>query len=470
MKLVSLALTALFMTSSVWAQSAAPHPITSAAVKEAAFIAQRNGGATAQIGPLSISSRGFSTLKMATPASGSPGGLPLVPVAGAVAEDVALEAARIWAETNMPGYASRVGGWLRGRGVGMGYYSFEQNITVATNYGNRPKKISFIAAIDARGHSLWGNPKVIDDNPVFLDALYTPRNAANGYPSSWGYSGAPGDEYQPQPGKLIWRTVTLNGSPTGPVPEWQEAPGINGQFDPSTSNGVTADVTEKVPCMVDRRNPGCNAGLIDARNLMAQTGASFGRVTVLRPAEPAYQAAGDGGEMPIGTIVITRREATCTTLREWGNMQVQLSLRADQFIVKPATPIYRYEAMTELMGEGMSPITNYYVELDWNDAWPSDQDQPYNWRRVMLSPLPSPDDDFTYWLRDEDVRRMSLVIQDAPLTELENLSNCPRNTARDPVGVCYAPFVLAADGVSCECPAPQVVSSDGLTCEPAPIN
>lgn len=439
MKFAALAFAAVLACGSAMAQTAAPHPITSAAVKEAAFIAQRGGGATAQIGPLSISSRGFSTLKMAAAATGSPGGLPLVSVSSPVPEDVALEAARVWAVTNMPDYASRVGSWLRSKGVGIGYYSFEQPIQVTAPIGgSRSKKITFIAAIDANGKSMWGNPKIVDDNPIFIDAVYTPKHPANGYPASWGYTGVPGSQYQPQPGRLIWRTVTLSGNPTGPVSEWQTYPGVDGHFDPNTSNDSTEDVTQKVPCLVDKRNTGCNQGLPDIRFLMNQTGASFGKVTVLRPAEPAYQSAGDGSDMPIGTIVITRREATCTTLREWGNMQVQLSLRADQFIVKPATPLYKHEAMTELSSEGMSPVTNYYVDLNWNDAWPYGQDQPHNWRRVMLNPLPSSDDDFLYWLRDEDTSRMALVIQDSPLIEREDIDNCPRNTARDPKVWCDA--------------------------------
>lgn len=465
MKPLYLALVLALSAGAASAQSTSARSLTVTGVKEAAFIAQRNGGASAQIGPLAISSRGYSTLKMATPAGGSPGGLPMVPVSTPTPEDVALEAARVWAETNMPGYAGRVGGWLRRAGVGIGYYSFEQNIVINSVLGgNRPKKISFIAAIDSGGKSMWGNPKIIDDNPLILDVNYTPKHTANNLPDSWNYSSLPGAEFEIKPGKLLWRIVDINGNPSGSLGMWHETPGVDGQFDPSTRNGATVDVTEKVPCLVDNRNPGCNTGLPDVRKMMSETGASFGRVSVLRPVEPEYVSAGDGDQMPVGTVIITRREATCTTLREWGNFQVMLNLRADQFIVKPASPRYRFEAGTELVSQGMSPITDYYSELDWNDAWPANQDQPHNWRNVMLSPIQ--EEDIMYWLRNDDPARMALLIQDAPLTTLENIDNCPRNTSRDPVGVCYAPFVTAADGVSCECPLPLVVSGDGLTCEP----
>jgi len=421
------------------AQSLSSKSLTVTGVRDVAFITQNGGGASAHIGPLSVSSRGYSSRKLATPSGGSPGALPLVPVSSPVAEDVALEAARVWAVTYMPGYAARVGGWLRSRGVGMGYYSFTQPITIASTIGGlRAKKISFIAAVDSGGGVMYGNPKIIDDNPLYLDVKYLPRRVAEGLPQTARWQ-------LPEPGTLQWRLINANGSPVGgSLGVWHLVAGVNGHFDPSTSSGDTNPM-EKVPCLVDKRNMGCNAGLPDVRTMMTQTGASFGRLNYFRPVEPFYQSAGDGTMIPMGTIQITSRHATCDRLWESGNFELALDLRADQFTVTPATPLYRHEWLSEItqMGIGPAPagvtgecsgggcpMESYSVSLIAEQAWPLSEDQPLPWNEVMLNPAPA--GDLRYWTM-EDANRVGLVVQSVPLIEDEPLANCPRNTSRDPV-------------------------------------
>lgn len=382
------------------AQSLSARSLSETSVRDVAYVSQtylltNTTNTEFTIAPLTVSNQGFSSRKMGVRLPVAPITMPLpVLTANPMDQGQALREAGYWVINEFQPFRQRMAAWMREKNLSYAYFSFSQEVNINTEVGPRKREISFTATLDSAGRATHGVPKLVDADPLILEAMYTPLQTADGLPPDWQY---------PEAGTLKWRLLNKDYLELTP---WRTID-VAGAYDsPDYAEGVGVDPLVRIPCLVDRAHPSCGQPATTVRDLMDQTGAVVGILNYIRRIEPFYEESDDDEVAPKSTISVDERIWNCSVLQNNGRFGMEIALQADQFLVEPSTVAYSYRKVGEFGGKALSPTSNYNVALPAADLAPHTPDQ------VILAPVPSTDDKF--WLRT-DAKRMEDVVYVAPL-------------------------------------------------------
>lgn len=382
-------------SSAVLAAGVTSRTLGAPLAKNVAYLSQEvtlNGdmNVTARVAPLTVSSGGFGLAKNAVKLAGFPvQGMPVIDVANPTTQAAALSAAGEWVTTQLPGFKTRVAGWMKGQGLSTSVYSYTQEIMVSTTQGTKKRSIAFNVSIDPNGRPLYGAPKVIDADPTILEAMYTPAKVAEGLPTNWGYPGA---------GQIRYRVLNKKFEP---LTAWKLID-TKGAFD---NDPMGTDPDAKLACLMDRRYPSC-AGPTDINTLMNDTGSSFAIVDYVRQVEPDYEEQADGSLLAKGAISVDARVWDCKSYINRGFFGYVLTMRAERYLAQPTTGLLSYQLVQQFGGKALSPTEPYEKSVPisvLNGAHPDG---------FIINPHPGATD---LWKRS-DSALMANVIYIAPVT------------------------------------------------------
>lgn len=376
------------------AQTSGSRPLSAPSSKDVAYVSQEvllSGDTTTSVSvaPLTTSNSGFGLSRLATKFPGSPfGAMPIMPIPNPTTQTVALEEAARWVNNDLPPFRNRYGGWLKQKGLSMGFFNYTQEIVVTTPVGPKKKAVAFNATFDLNGRPTFGNAKIVDPDPTIVEAMYIPLATAAGLPPSWKY---------PDAGNIKWRLLNKKYEPlTG---WYTEATG--GAFDTPESDS-TSD--QAVKCLMDLRHPGCT-GPVDIRALMDRAGASFAIVNHIRSLSPVYEEDGSDEQVPKAAISVDERTWNCDTFTNKGAFGFVLALMADQYLAEPSTQLVKFQLLQQYGGKGISPTEPYEKSVPVTDLRGQHPDS------LIINPMPG---DNTLWPRT-DSKLMANVIYVAPV-------------------------------------------------------
>lgn len=346
-------------------------------------------GATAKVAPLTTSSLGFGIDKNVVKLSGMPvSGLPRISLPNPTTQVAALDMAQGWMTSNMPGFQSRVGAYIKAQGISSAFYSFTQEIMVNTPVGPKKRAVGFNVTVDHSGRPIYGSPKIIDPDPTILEAMYIPKRAVEGLPSNWAY---------PDAGFIKYRLLNKRYEPiTG-----YSTVDTGGAFDEIPDS---ADSDSGLRCLMDRRNPGCS-GPTDIRALSDETGSAMAIVDYIRLLEPDYEELPDGTQQARGAISYDARLWDCTSYINRGFFGYVLRMRADRYSATPSAAGTPYQLLQQFGGKTLSPSEPF------NKAVPISSLNGQHPDSVVISPHPGEN---TLWRRS-DAEQMKNVVYVAPV-------------------------------------------------------
>jgi len=344
---------------------------------------------SAKIAPLTTSTAGFGIEKNAVKLNALPvTGLPRISIANPTTQTAALAAANSWATANMPGFQSRVGTYVRNQGLSSAFYSFTQEINVTTAIGTKRQAIGFNVTVDPNGRPLYGAPKVVDPDPLILEAMYTPKGAVSGLPSNWSFPGAGTIKYRVMNKKFVPLTGYYSVD-------------VGGAFD---SEPDAADPEAKLRCLMDLRYPGCT-GPTDIRTIAGQVGATLAIVDYVRQLEPDYEQMADGTLVAKGAISYDERFWDCLSYINTGYFGYVLNMRAERYSMTPEANVSPYQLLQLFGGKTISPTEKFNKSVpiaNLNGAAPAS---------VVISPHPG---DNSLW-QVNDATAMRNVVYLAPV-------------------------------------------------------
>ena len=296
-------------------------------------------GESAKIAPLTTSTAGFGIEKSAVKLNNLPiSGLPRINIANPTTQIAALSAANTWAQSNMPGLQSRIGTYIRSKGLSSAFYSYTQEINVNTTFGVKKQAIGFNVTVDANGRPLYGAPKVVDPDPLILEASYTPAAAVSGLPSTWKF---------PDAGTIKYRVMSKKYVP------------LTGYFTVATGGAFdtdpdAVDPDAKLRCLMDRRNAGCT-GPTDITTIAGQVGASMAIVDYVRQLEPDYDELPDGTLVAKGAISYDARYWDCLNYINTGYFGYVLRMKAERYAMTVSAGLSQYQMLQQFGGKTISP-------------------------------------------------------------------------------------------------------------------
>lgn len=296
-----------------------------------------------KIAPLTTSTAGFGIEKNAVKLNALPvTGLPRLNIPNPTTQATAQAIAATWATSNMPAFQSRIGTYVRNQGLSSAFYSFTQEINVTTALGTKRQAIGFNLTVDPNGRPLYGAPKVIDPDPLILEAMYTPKAAIAGLPSNWTF---------PNAGTIKYRVMNKKYVPlTG-----YYIVDVGGAFD---SDPDAADSDAKLRCLMDLRYPGCS-GPTDIRTIAGQVGASLAIVDYVRQLEPDYDQMPDGTLIAKGAISYDERFWDCLNFINRGYFGYVLNMRAERYSMTPEATVSPYQLLQMFGGKTISPTERF---------------------------------------------------------------------------------------------------------------
>lgn len=374
------------------AQSVVAHNLASPVTKDVAYLTQEvllsgETSTSMSVAPLTTSNMGFGVKKLSTKMAGTPvGGLPVISVSNPTTTTQALAAATQWMDLEMPVMRKRMSDWMSKKGISVGFYNYTQEIMVQTIAGVKKQAIGFNASIDISGRGTYGKPKIVNPDPLVLEAIYSPLKTEEGLPSNWKY---------PDAGTVKYRVLNKKFEP---LSAWASV-NVNGAYDEDS------DGNSRVQCLMDSRAAGCTGGTSDINQLLAATGASYGLVSYIRKIQPDYTTDSQGNATPTGAISVDSRVWNCTSYTNKGHYGFVLALMADQYLAEPTDNLVKFSLVQSLGGKGISPTEPYEKTVPvtaLNGVHPD---------TVIIAPTPGDD---TLWSRS-DAAKMKNVVYVAPV-------------------------------------------------------
>ncbi len=374
------------------AQSVVAHNLASPVTKDLAYLTQEvllsgETSTSMSVAPLTTSNMGFGVKKLSTKMKGTPvGGLPVIAVSNPTTTTAALAAASQWMELEMPVMRKRMSDWMSQKGISVGFYNYTQEIMVQTLTGVKKQAIGFNASIDISGRGTYGKPKIVNPDPLVLEAVYAPLKTEEGLPTSWKY---------PDAGTIKYRVLNKKFEP---LSAWSSV-NVNGAYDEDS------DGNSRVQCLMDVRAAGCTAGTTDVNQLLASTGASYGLVSYIKKVQPDYTTDAAGNATPTGAISVDSRVWNCTSYTNKGHYGFVLALMADQYLAEPTDKLVKFNLVQSFGGKGISPTEPYEKTVPvtaLNGAHPD---------TVIIAPTPGDD---SLWSRS-DATKMQNVVYVAPV-------------------------------------------------------
>lgn len=382
---------ALCISGATVAQTPNYRPLTTSPFKPTLVVTHEVSAAnissvTARVGPLMTATGGMAADRLVTPAFGYDTSImPPIKIANPSTPEAALAAATQWVDFNARAQINYMARYLKEKQISSGFYTFHQHFTMKTAQGNKRKAISWVASLDANARPLYGNPKIVDPDPIYVHAIYYPKRVISGLPTQWSemYKSAGSIQYQ------------LLNKKLQPISAIKTIP-TNGEYDQDMSN------SKQLECLVDNRYHKDCRGPIDMRKLMNDEGASGYFLDYVRQLEPVYQPAPDnsGYLVPLGAISYDRRTLYCDRLVNEGFFGYVMHLQAQRYFGIPHATLTPYQTIQQFNGRAMSPTEPFYKEK------PMTIDQASMVDRFVISPHPG---DNEFWDR-KDQKKMANVL------------------------------------------------------------
>lgn len=282
--------------------------------------------------------------------SGSPTAIASLPVLSVTSsmtkEDIAAQA-----KTTYIGYASAIASalktWMATNNYKTGSFIYEQEVQ-PVGLSHTMKLVWQVSVIDG-GRVVHGVPRVVDSDPSYVYATYTPKSVAVGLPAAWS---------PPDAGLLKWQLRRRDGTP---VTDWATI-NTNGAFDEPTLDGV--DPNWGVNCLANMAyDATCPVAYGDVKGLIAANSASSAIIDYVRKVQPVYTPNGDGTQSPSMSVSFDSRNLThnhsCSngTYRNTGRFGFTLQNTLDRFSFDPkvATP----NLLNRMTSTGISPTQGF---------------------------------------------------------------------------------------------------------------
>ena len=346
-KLIYVASLALLAISPAFAEISHPlgAPVTRniLTMTEDVLLSKQRGTA-AMVGPLASSSAGYGQDVLTTPVAdvGAMGTIPTIPTSDPMTNAAALALARTWINSNIGQLTGYLGPWLKQKGLSSVLYTYTQEVDISSDTGIKKKLIYFSMMMDQDSRPVYGDPKIIDANPVILQALYIPLRVAKELPQSFAYSDA---------GMLKYRLLNRHSAP---ITDWMNIP-TGGAFDEPDDKSNSG-----LQCLM---NGGCGS-TTSINALMNSTGAELAFVDYTRTLRPQLDLS---TSPPTAKAVITvnRRDSNCGVVLNEGKIQYVLEISGESYLAKllsldANTTKVDYTELREFNMLGYSPI------FDWS--------------------------------------------------------------------------------------------------------
>lgn len=271
-----------------------------------------------------------------------------------------LNAGRAHFASYIPSVISGLRNVLASGRYAMALFTYDQRVAVAGT--SRPKHLVWSVIVGQDGGPRYGDAQLVDEEPLLVYMVYTPKAVAAGLPAGWAY---------PEAGVLKWRLVNTRFEPQT---DWV-AVDTGGAFDEpeaavdASGAPLPYDPNGKLACLVDRAAaPDCPTGYDDAKGLVDTHAATAAILDYTRRVRPVYDSVPDpaGGfvDRPRLAMDVQRREVTygsCSSTvkyRNQGEYGFQLDFTVDRYLVSPdgaATQVNRFQ------GTGVSPTAGFDV-------------------------------------------------------------------------------------------------------------
>jgi len=274
--------------------------------------------------------------------------------AGAAREPSTLIAdlkASIAAKVNQT--ASSMVAQMRAQNSPTGVMEYKQDVLLPNS---QKGVLAWRMLVDSSGAMRYGDPEVLPEESLTLDAVYTPLSLSAVLPASWPrYTDA---------GLLKWRLIDKNGTART---AWTSVNAAGAFDNPESTGGVAVDPDSGLKCLVlDHTQCG---GPIDIKTLMDQQGAAGAYVTYTRRLAPVYDDVADPDrpgqfiQKPRITLTVDNRELRYNgcgqnlTYRNQGAYGYTLAAHAEKYLVD---------------------ATLRYYPVDWSDQARTSPTEPYD--------------------------------------------------------------------------------------------
>ena len=349
---------------------------------------------TGKVGPLTVSDVGYGNDKLTVvlPALPFAAAMP-IPVANPSSPDAALAVGRTWMASMASLLTTRIQTWANSQGVSMGIYNYTQEVNIQTVAGVKKRALMWNISVDKDGKATYGEPKLVNADPLILEANYVSGTAVPGLPNHWRFDNGGKIQYRVLDKKLI------------PITSWSTV-NVSGVYD-STSTEPDARMPN---CLIDNRNTGCNTTQKDIRQLLNDTGSSFAYINYVHGLVPEYDTDASGTSHAKAAISVDQRVWRCSVYENSGYFGFVLNTTLDRYFVNPEqnTP-YTGMLLGKFKGRAISP-TEPYSKAVPSSAISGHPDG------YIISPLPN---DNSLWART-DADKMRNVIYVAPVRSDSN--------------------------------------------------
>ncbi|MDE3207426.1 MAG: hypothetical protein KGL58_01105 [Pseudomonadota bacterium] len=299
--------------------------------------------------------------------------------------------------------ARQLGAYMHSHGIAFGWFSYDETVNVAGN--PHPLHLVWSMALDENSRTLYGDPRLIPEQPSILYALYTPRAVMSGLPQEFAYARA---------GYLDW--IVVNDS-FEPMTGWMHKD-TGGAFDaPRILGGVTAQPGWSLACLMDESShPGCPRNAPDIRTLVNQYGAMMGLVDVVEQVQPAWSELpnGQGGVdevAKLGVSVDSRSwkkardlffiyPAGRATFSETGRIGYELQENVDRYVYRSGSDAHIL--INRFSTSALSPVQPFSKSVFLSAGQENDCEayldniidpfatsQVFNWRHDTVNGLPA---------------------------------------------------------------------------------
>lgn len=356
------------------------------------------------------------------------GSMPVRDYGSGLTQSQILAQARDHFQAFAPPLVASLRGWMLRNGVAMGFFNYEQQVTVAGS--SAPMYLVWSAHVGLDGKALYGDPKLVPEAPVFVHAAYVSKAVMDGLPQDWAY---------PDAGKLSWRLVDMNFNPKT---AWSVID-TGGAFD--EPQGEAADPELGVKCLVDRASsPGCPAGYPDLKGLIDQNAAVGAILDYTRMVQPVYDedpATGDliaRAAISVDRRVVSYSSCAADNFANDGRIGFTLQTTSDRYYASPEGAISQ---MNQFQALSISPTQSYSHSMALSEDAP---DLNARFLEPFSSPLALQDATASPWNH--------LVVYLAPLTVEGGMS--------ESLGLMSSPMLYAE--ASCDASRPGQIRVRGI--------
>jgi len=295
-------------------------------------------------------------------ATGTLGSMPITDYPAAMTDQQIMSSLSSSMQNASTAIGAGMQAYMEANGVGSGVFDFEQKLYRS---GGKTQLLVATVMIGHDGQVFFGDPRIVDQSPGILYAIYTPLAVANGLPQNWAY---------PNAGTIQWQMRDMNWNPLTAM----HVVNVNGAYDPpqysNTAGGpapagcsgvapnVTCNPDFGLSCLSDKSSSAsCPQTYPDIKALIAQNSAAFAILDYTRTLQPVYTQQANGTRTANAALSVNSRVATyngCGGVRydNSGAQGFKLQAATDRYLVQTDGG---YSYLNEFKSYSLSPTLPY---------------------------------------------------------------------------------------------------------------